>query len=157
MSEGEQSSDDQHSRDDARDRLDQRRDRAAGRFLLQGDLRIGDAEERPTEKRDRGDRGEDERDPGEDEDRREDPPKPSARDDRRVGSGPRRAHPSQTRERDRRNIGGEEAGAQRSDKRMCLIRAGQQLKSAIPLLRAQRSRRKPLRKLDSVDEALLGA
>src|SRR5438445_7253032 len=38
---------------------------------------------------------------------------------------------------------------------MRLIRAGQQLECAIPLLRAQRSRRKPLRKLDSVHEALL--
>ena len=40
---------------------------------------------------------------------------------------------------------------------MCLIRAGQQLERAIPLLRAQRPRRELLGKLDGVDEALLRA
>ncbi len=106
---------------------------------------------------DRGYRCEDERDAGDDEDRREDPAKPSARHDRRVGPGSRRAHPPQTRERQRRQTGREKAGAQRGDERVRLVRARQQLDRTVPIVRGQRPAREPLGNLDGVDQAFLGA
>ena len=109
-SEYEHPSQDQDAGHNSGDRLDHRRDRPAARLFIQRDLRISDAEERSSEEGNCGDRGEDERDAGKDEYRRERPPKPVARDDRGVRPASRRAHPAKSREGSRCQIGRQKAG-----------------------------------------------
>jgi len=79
--------------DDAGGRLNGRGDRRAGCSFLQRRLRVGDPEKSPSEERDGRDRGEKEAEPCDDEDHRENPPKPSARNDRGVGPASGGAHP----------------------------------------------------------------
>jgi len=115
------------------------------------------AEEGPTEESDRGDRGQHERDASEDEDPCQDPAKPAARNDRRVGPATRGAHPAQARERGQGRLGHKKAGAEWRDERVALIGGGQQAERMVAVVRGEGAHRELLGELDSVDQALLGA